>query len=145
MTRTTRHKLRVITVASAIWAALVAGVTLWPQYPVGSCPDSPPDTAYVCRVGYADDFRTATARRNLLIGVEGAILIAAASILWLLQEPGEPLLPGRRDRSKRAGAQTTGSIGGQETARHEELQDSRRSHVARASELQGSGPRLRSS
>ena len=142
MTRTTRHKLRVITVASAIWAALVAGVTLWPQYPVGSCPDSPPDTAYVCRVGYADDFRAATARRNLLIGIEGAILIATASILWLLQEPGEPLLPVRRGRSKRAGAQPTGSSRGQETARDEESQDSRRSQVASAGEVSGSGLRF---
>ncbi len=68
---------------------------LWPRFPVGNCPDSPPDTAYVCRVGYNDDFDRAVTRRNLLVGLEVGILLAAGSVLWLLQQPGEAFLTGR--------------------------------------------------
>jgi hypothetical protein len=116
MSRVTRRKLRVITVISSLWMAIVLGISLWPEYPVGNCPDSPPDTAYVCRVGYADDFRKAQNRRNLLIGLEGAVVIAAASILWLLQEPGESLLGTmglgqERRRRKPASPQPTETAG----------------------------------
>ncbi len=101
----TRFKLRVITIAGAIWLAVMAAIMLWPEFPVGNCPDSPPDTAYVCRVGYNDDYDTAVTRRNLLLGIELGIVMGAAGILWLLQEPGERLITGRpKQRRVRAGA-----------------------------------------
>lgn len=100
LSSTTRFKLRVITVTGALWLAVIFAVLLWPDFPVGNCPDSPPDTAYVCRVGYNDDFDRAVTRRNLLVGLEAGILLAAGGILWLLQEPGESLLSGRPSRRR---------------------------------------------
>jgi hypothetical protein len=102
LSNNTRFKLRVITVVGALWLAVVVAVLLWPEFPVGNCPDSPPDTAYVCRVGYNDDFDKAVTRRNLLVATEIGIVLAAAGILWLLQEPGESFLWGRPVHQKSA-------------------------------------------
>ncbi|MER3395598.1 MAG: hypothetical protein C4318_04580 [Acidimicrobiia bacterium] len=90
-----RFKLRVITIVGAVWLGVVLAIMLWPKFPVGNCPDSPPDTAYVCRVGYNDDYDRAVTRRDLLVGLETGILLGVGAILWLLQQPGETLLSGR--------------------------------------------------
>lgn len=108
LSSTTRFKLRVITVAGALWLAVTVAVMLWPDFPVGNCPDSPPDTAYVCRVGYNDDFDRAVTRRNLLVGMEVGIALASGAILWLLQEPGESFLWARPNRRKAAARAATG-------------------------------------
>lgn len=104
LSSTTRFKLRVITIAGALWLAIVTAIMLWPEFPVGNCPDSPPDTAYVCRVGYNDNYERAVTRRNLLVGLEAGIVLGAGAVLWLLQQPGESILSGRPLRRRQTGA-----------------------------------------
>lgn len=86
LTRSNRIKLRAIVLAMGIWLGAMIGVALWPKFPTGNCPDTPPDTAYVCRVAFGQDFEKAERRRSLLVVLESGVVLAMASVLWMLNE-----------------------------------------------------------
>lgn len=84
LSKTNRTKVRVIVGVLGLWIAIAIGTALWPRFPSGNCPDTPPDTAYVCRVAFGQDFEKASRRRNVLVVLEIGVLLSVGSALWLL-------------------------------------------------------------
>lgn len=86
LSKTNRTKVRVIVGVLGLWIAIAIGTALWPRFPSGNCPDTPPDTAYVCRVAFGQDFEKASRRRNVLVVLEIGVLLSVGSALWLLSD-----------------------------------------------------------
>lgn len=86
LSKTSRTKVRVIVGILGLWIAIAIATALWPRFPSGNCPDTPPDTAYVCRVAFGQDFEKASRRRNVLVVLEIGVLLSVGSALWLLSD-----------------------------------------------------------
>lgn len=86
LSKTNRTKVRVIVGVLGLWIAIAIGTALWPRFPSGNCPDTPPDTAYVCRVAFGQDFEKASRRRNVLVVLEIGVILSVGSALWLLSD-----------------------------------------------------------
>lgn len=132
LSKTTRTKIRVIVGVLGIWTAVAIGTALWPRFPAGNCPDTPPDTAYVCRVAFGQDFEKASRRRNVLVVLEVGVLLSVGSALWLLSD--KPL------RRRRTYSVLSGSDSSQEMLVKVRYRDQSGQPEARAEITQANSP-----